>query len=583
MAKTSTGVPGWLSETVPDIAWWEEQITAGARHRDTKLYKPKWDKWNKMYSGEFSPQITPMPVNLMFMMVRSLVPRLYFRNPSISITPAKPGPKQLGLSKLIERIDNGLIKTMNMKEEMKRMAERAFFNGSSVAKLGYGSEFFLPKTMTDENHSKKPWASVDFRMNISNDRPWFNQFPVDHYVLPATARTRAEAPWCVHVVYREVADLNNDKRFSTGKLHGSHNALGDSTSSPDTAKVFEVHCYRTGKIFMFSPDTQGGESGLVLKPQDDGLQTMRGGPFYSLTFNGGFDSPWGLPDAQILEPFQHELNALMTSIIYHARITARKLMAQTGSMTAAEASAIVNSQIGAVIFAEDPNALTPLNLGGVPQELILLIDKYMQLVQYTLGFSRNQFGEYRGGSESPSATEAQIVRQASEIRIDERRDLMADLLVDVMQDTNLLIAKYWNDDMVEQVAGPYGVPIWVEFNGDMISNAEYELKIDPDSSVPETKASREQKATQLFQMLYPLTQQPDAMTGRPSIDSNRLTRYLLHELHGTEYDDMLLGQPNLYTEDFQRKILGGENGLTTPVSPEQFGSMMQNSPTLPQL
>ena len=68
----------------------------------------------------------------------------------------------------------------------------------------------------------------------------------------------------------------------------------------------------------------------------------------------------------------------------------------------------------------------------------------------------------------------------------------------------------------------------------MLRNASYEVKVDPDTSAPETKALRTERAKITYEILK----------SNPLINPQLLTRYLLHELHGVQFDDMLV-EPNL--------------------------------------
>ncbi|KKM66857.1 hypothetical protein LCGC14_1477050, partial [marine sediment metagenome] len=230
--------------------------------------------------------------------------------------------------------------------------------------------------------------------------------------------------------------------------------------------------------------------------------------------------------------------------------------------------------VSAVLFGES-GAIKAVQSGTIPPELFQSFQQIMDIVRMTMGFSRNQFGEFMGGSEKPSATEAGIVKQASEIRIDERRDIVADGLLDIMQDTNRLIFEHWGTERVERVIGPYGVPIWVKFTGEMLAKGQYDIKVDPDSSLPETKAQREGKALQLFQLLYPMTQQPDAQTGRPLLDSTKLTRLTLHEMQGTKYDDLLYGVPNIYDQEFVSFLTQNDRLMSEPQTPQQLGQAVE--------
>jgi len=107
--------------------------------------------------------------------------------------------------------------------------------------------------------------------------------------------------------------------------------------------------------------------------------------------------------------------------------------------------------------------------------------------------------------------------------------MVADIIVDIMTDTNKIVFDQWNDEIVDLVMGPNALPVWVAFKPAMLKAAEYTLNIDPDSSLPETKAAREQKAIALFERLRP----------NPLINPELLTKFLLHELQGTHWDHMM--------------------------------------------
>ena len=97
----------------------------------------------------------------------------------------------------------------------------------------------------------------------------------------------------------------------------------------------------------------------------------------------------------------------------------------------------------------------------------------------------------------------------------------------------------------------------------MLGRAQYNIAVDPDQSVPQTKEVREQKALILYERLKM----------NPLIDPFQLTKYLLNELHGVAFDDMIAGLP--------RGL-----GLTqdNPLNVQQFGQVLQNvQQRLPQL
>ncbi|KKK71671.1 hypothetical protein LCGC14_2911570, partial [marine sediment metagenome] len=123
----------------PEVTWWDAQIKAGILFRKKFCQEGKWDLWRQYARGNWNQGT--MPVNLFYAMSRSLIPRIYFRNPSISITPRKPGPTHMAFSTVLQRIDNKMIRQMKIKKQMKRAVYHAFLFGTACPKVGFGAQF----------------------------------------------------------------------------------------------------------------------------------------------------------------------------------------------------------------------------------------------------------------------------------------------------------------------------------------------------------------------------------------------------------------------------------------------------------
>jgi len=194
-----------------------------------------------------------------------------------------------------------------------------------------------------------------------------------------------------------------------------------------------------------------------------------------------------------------------------------------------------------------------MQIADIPPGLLVADRSTMQDVREALGFGVNQMGEYKAGSSDTTATEAMIVKMATEIRVDERRDMVADLLSDVINDMHRIIFDHWAQEQVIDVVGPAGIPIWVQFSGESISAERYNVKVDPDSALPETRGIREQRAMLVY----------DRFKMNPLIDPIKLTVHLLHEMHGVQFDDMLRGLPP------------GLGSQQNPMSIGQYGNVLQ--------
>lgn len=544
-----------------DVAWWVRQIRLGIEYRKKCCYEDKWDQWRAFYRGQWRPGV--LPSNIFFKMVRTVVPRIYFRNPSVSITSTKPGIENLVFAQILERVDNKLFKVMGLKKQIKTITQNAFMFGTGFGKLGFGSEYLPTPEMigpTEKGKTKKGEA-VEYNANVATNMPWFLSVHPGNVIVPAGLARYEDARWTAHEVYRPIEDLKADNRFkNTDHLtaniranYGTSKTELPLTSPPvDQACLYEIRDKKTAEVFVLNPYYTERE---LLRTQDEFLlqNTI---PIYPVVFNEDDTFFWGVPDSQILEPLQLELNETRTLIMQHRRLAIIKLIAKAGSITKEEAAKLISSDVKAIAFANDVNAIQPVNVGGIPPDLIMAENLTMNDVRETIGFSRNEFGEFKPGSKSPTATEVDAVRASSEIRVDERRDMLADMLVQMTGDMHRIIFNHWKVDQVVELVGPGGVPLWVTFRGEMLKKGQYEVNIDPDTAIPQTKDLREAKALALYRELKQ----------NPLINPYKLTQHLLREMHGVAFDDLMEGLPQALGMSPQ-----------TPMNIGQYSQVMQKA------
>lgn len=522
-------------------SWWTDQINAGIKFRKKYTHQQKWDAWRSYYRGVWRPGV--LPINLFFMMTRTIVPRIYFRNPSISLTPAKPGPLHMAFSQVLERVDNKLIRRLKVKKQMKRIVQDAFMFGTGFGKLGYGAQYTLtPDLLKDtEQPYGKRGERYEYHSSVIANHPWLLRIPPGQIIVPTGAESPEDMMWYAHWVRRPLQDVKRDPRFKNTELlkaTSTQSIEQETKIEPDIQKpiqmtdLYEVHDAKWRRVFVISPTAD-----KPLYDASDEFQFEDGFNLYPLIFNEDDEVFWGVPDSQILEPYQLEINEIRTQAMKHRRVALVKIFAKIGSISKEEADKMLSEEVAAIVWTlEDPNiAVDSRKLSEIPADLDRAKFEVLNDVRETVGFSRNQFGEYAAGGKSgvPTATEAQIVQMASEIRVDERRDMVADLLVEAVGDWHELIFTYWTEEQVVDIIGPGGIQLWVAFTGRELGAGRYEVKIDPDSTLPETKSMREQKALVVYERLKL----------NPLIDPEKLTRYLLHELHGVQYDDMMKGMP----------------------------------------
>ena len=560
---------GYKADGAVDVPWWIEQVTKGKSFRKIAAFEDRWPAWRRWGRGEWDKGI--LPSNVYFKMVRTLVPRTYFRNPSVSITQTKPGLEYMLLAKLLERVDNKLIDIMGVKEQMKRAVLNATMFGTGFIRRGYGAEFTpTPADISTEGPDvggRKRQLRVEYNDLIKADQPWALSAHPGDMILPEYCTDMHSARWVCYETTRSTQDLMDDPRFEDkgGLQEGlAPKSAGSMVHQPGGRKakgtvVWEIRDKKAGLVFVLAPYQNNSQQpdAKPLYEEEDRLQRNGRLPAYPLIFNSDDEVVWGIPDSIIIEPQQVEANEVRTQLKYHRRALLKKMLIQKGMMTPDEMSKLLsddNVDIG--ILVGDINGVKPLEAGNLPPGLIEMGQLISQEVQEQLGLGVNQFGEYAPGSADRSATEANIVNQATAIRIDERRDTSADLITLLVSDMNDDIAEYWSEEMIVDIAGPAGRPIWLKAQPELLRDGHWDVKVDPDSSIPLTKQYREQKAMQMYAAFFGKNQ---------FVDPQELTHFVLNEAYGVDAD-AILANPAMNTSP------------QNPMTPQQAAQHLQQMP-----
>lgn len=538
---------GYTSSGKPIPQYWLEQVSKGKQFRQQYAKESEWATWRRWYRGEWNPSI--LPSNVYFKLMRTLIPRIYYRNPSVSITPSKPGVENMLLCKLLERADNKIIEMIGLKGQMKRAVQHGIMFGTGFLRQGYGAQF---APVPDPINSSDPDTGtvrirkrVEYNALVRANMPWVLAAHPGEIVVPHGSSDINSARWVCHESVRSYDDVKADPRFKNteglmaGRTEGRLLARSQSQSGNlrEGVTLWEIRDKKTGLVFVLAPfEVNSKTEDKVLYSEEDAMVADRRVLTYPLIFNNDDEVFWGISDSQIISPQQGEINEVRTQIRNHRRIAIAKLLSGIGAISPDEESKLIDGNANGVVHVKDMNAIKELTPPQIPVALLESDKLINDEVQQLLGLGVNQFGEYAPGSADRSATEANIVNSATMIRIDERRDVCADLLAEIVADMNQLIIERWDQEMVEEVIGPAGVPIWIQFQPRLLSEARYDLKVDPDTSLPETKQLRGQRATQLYQLLIQ----------NPFANPEHVTQFLINETAGVDAS-FLLKNPIMQT------------------------------------
>jgi len=558
-------MPDGYIRTKPDISWWLDQIYRGIKYRETFTHEHKWNIWRDYYRGNWRKGV--LPLNLFYIMLRTTVPRIYFRNPTVSISPKMPGLETAVTAQVLQRVDNKLIAQMGLKDEMKRAIQNAWMFGVGDLKLGFGAQYTpTPEFGSTGEPLRAGGERLEYRDNVFVDMPWVSSVHTGNLIVPDGVAVKADARWIAEWIRRPVDDVRRDERLKNNKDLGPTSLRSSVTSRTPHRTHRHISSAEEDMVDLLEIRDKKFDNVMILAPlsNTDGRELFNGpdaflnnGAFnhFPIVFNADDEVFWGVPDSHILEPHQLEINETKTQQMKHRRLSIVKAFAKEDAIDEEELLKMTDEEVMAVVRMNgNPNTdISIKQTGGIPRELFESEALTMQNVRETLGFSRNQFGEFNSRSGDTTATEANIVQMASEIRVDERRDIVADRLVEIIQGMHSIIFNHWSQEQVIDVVGPGGIPVWVRFTGAEARKLQFNVSVDPDETVPETKQLRQQRALEMYEVLK----------ANPLIDPIKLTQYLLTEIPGVQFDDLMKALPP------------PEQNSSGPVSIQEFGNLTQ--------
>ncbi len=573
------------------VGEWQQRIRNGQRFQQTFAQSNDWARYKEYYRHRFRPGT--LPVNMMFSLLRSMVPQIYFRNPQVVITARKPGLLPELNARIVQTIDNWLLRELVVKPEMKKMVVDNFFCGIGNGVFGYDSEFgwqSAPQQFSLSQFDQKG-DRIEFNSSLRAGFPWFLRARPEDIVFPWGCSSIKNAEWFAMRVFRPLADIKADAKYKNNKISDLGGMFVQKRSQPEGAattdpveqyglegdqewaELWEIHDGRTGEVRVITMNYN-----KYLREDTDDLQ-IDGLPLETVCFNEDPDYIYGVPDARIVEPQLLELIDIRTQAQKHRRLDIVKMLMKRGVIKDQEISKMTSADVQAVINVDTEgslaDAIQPMNMGisGILQDLGYMGELVRGDVRESVGFSRNAGGEYQGKSHV-SAEETKQVFRSLNIRLDERRDMMADSLSGIVRRFNQIIFTKWTAERVAQVIGPDGAKWWLKFSGPQIKD-EYDLHVEPEEGPPldsETKFEMGMRAAEVWAKMN----QGAVAQGAPV--PAEIQRMVFGQFQGLDID-RLLAQSKAVSSNLQQQMQGAMGAMgqspEQPVSPQLLAQVAQ--------
>lgn len=493
----------WSQKTL--LQYWKEEVKSGVRYRTIYGKSNDWPMYKNMYRGFWDNAV--VPVNIIYAIGRSIIPQVYFRNPRVSVSAMRPGFTPQAM--VLERLDNYLLKATGVKNELKSNVLDSYLCGRGPGILGYDSEFgFNPSFVIEDGEDSgltgfnKSGNKIEYTDNVKPGMPWYLRCNPEDFIVPWGTRRWEEARWFAIRKMRPKRDVLEDPKYKatkdlkavyTTKMEGSPDGSAANKvqyGEHDTGgwvELFEIHDKRTKRVYVISLDHDD-----FLRNDEDFLQ-YADLPARVLGFNEDPDYFWWTPDTRLIQVQQLEINDIRTMAKKHRRVGLLKMLVD---------KSIKQEELDKLLD-ENPKSVARIDVGPqgdirkvaaflqshVPPDLISYAAEVREDVREIIGFSRNQTGSFEAPSGRRTATEANIVRAAAMIRIDERRDILADHLESVVKGYNNIIFDNWTEKRVIDIIGPNAQRLWVKFSGREIKG-DFHYTINPEEQTPQDASTR---------------------------------------------------------------------------------------------
>ena len=486
------------------VSYWEKQLREGLAYREKYGHPQDWKRYLDYYRAEWASDI--IPVNRIFSYGRSLIPRVYFRSPAITIVPMRP--EFAPSAKVLEAVDNWLITEIGLKDVLKRACLHSYLTGVGLLKLGYDSEFgFIPQqailpdseTLTQESTSEP--RKIEYRVDVKPGMPWVLDVPSYDIITPWGYNTLNSLPWICHVVMRPLEDVKQDQKYrNTKDLKGGfrvdrkYPSMWGSRGGTDFTRLYEVRDVKHKRLIVLCEKQ-------VLLDEEDELQ-VEGLPYECIQFNPDLEHFWAISDVKVVQEQQKELNEIRTQASKHRRLALVRFLYSKGTLTPDQVAQMLSEDVPVALELDHDNPATAVSTlqAHVPPDLWREAQEVLADFRETLGFSRNQAGEFVTPITPRTATEVSAVREATELRAEERRDIVADVFTNIIRKLNQFIFKFWTTERVTPIIGRDGAQHWIRFTGEELMG-EYAYTVYPETGLPVSRNIRFRQATELFNML----------------------------------------------------------------------------------
>lgn len=446
-----------------DLAKWQLEIDLGVEFRDKEFgtyQKPVpggtptttlAGKNLEYFEQGARNEETIWPLNIVFPIVKNVVPTRFFQNPRITATPEfksdTAGEDAFYVSELLNR---------DLRDPMLRIKDTAqlttfdqYVLAMGVVKIGYATEFGADILPTESEEKKSRLTKIKEQVqgvvnqvlgipqpvkelepeqvnateSIRSESPYIQWISPFDFVIDPHARDITDARWVAQLIRRTLGEVKRDRRYGAAKQELIAEAVEDdrvpesAIEDFQTVDVWEVHYKNaespTGITVLTFAATQTQTKPLM---HDHNACDIGGWQYEWLVENKHGHRLYPISTISVIRPLIDRINQSIDSVLEQVDKFVAKL-AYNERVTPEGEIALDEGGIGArvkVSGTEDVNgAIRVITMNQVQGDLLGLVNQVVDFVILITGLTRAQL---TGLTTAQTATEAQIGQSGQNLR-----------------------------------------------------------------------------------------------------------------------------------------------------------------------
>ncbi len=493
--------------STPEETLWTTRIQQALEWRKRYTFEENWPVIDQYYSHQFDDAGDSPRFNLIYMMGQSLIPNLVFQSPGILNTPSRDDMTYM--ASLWDSIDNWWIRKSEMKETAKEVVLSCYLHNTTATQSGYDFGTEADDVRNEEEEIFGPIQGTTNRTR-GNNVPWVDFIPSQRFITAVGTRTMRNSRWAGKLISTPTSILKKQKglkNIKPTKIPDEVLRMECSTwEHKDVDKwthYWEIHDAETQKWFWL-----GTHGKYILSPVEDPLQ-VHGLPFEVTSFNRSVDSLFGTPDAEYIRSQQLEGDELRQHAMYMRRFSLPKCIYDSNVIKPEDMNQMLQARVAPAIPAKlgesGEDDIRKHVFSFTPPTSLMLHREYakdlLNDAQLINGFGPNQMGTFAPGRRTKYET--QVVESNNTTRLAYRRNEIGDMIKGHVQRANILMSKYWDKDIVQQVVGADGALYWVKAGPSQLSGVQDGLvtEVNVESLAPVSRERRKMEAQNLLGLL----------------------------------------------------------------------------------